>query len=121
MSKLFSDYLNESDNAPSSYLTEAEKLNADKSFVPKNYSVTDFEQDASVQVAFDKVTDYLSEHRGLGSALIDQATIGKQTDIPEFMRDDVARIGSPINKATILKDAPADVKAAYRLMSGLLL
>jgi LysM repeat protein len=116
MSKLFSDYLNESDNAPSSYLTEAEKLNADKSFVPKNYSVTDFEQDASVQVAFDKVTDYLSEHRGLGSALIDQATIGKQTDIPEFMRDDVARIGSPINKATILKDAPEDVKAAYRLM-----
>lgn len=116
MSKLFSDYLNESGNAPSAYLTEAEKLNADKAFVPENYSVSDFEQDASVQVAFDKVTDYLSEHRGLGSALIDQATIGKQTDIPEFMRDDVARIGSPLNKATILKDAPEDVKSAYRLM-----
>jgi hypothetical protein len=115
MSKLFSDYLDEI-NAPSAYLTEAEKLNADKSFTPKNYSITDFEQDASVQVAFDKVTDYLSEHRGLGSALIDQATIGKQTDIPEFMRDDVARIGSPLNKAHILKDAPEDVKEAYRLM-----
>jgi len=115
MSKLFSAYLDEI-NAPSAYLTEAEKLNADKSFTPKNYSITDFEQDASVQVAFDKVTDYLSEHRGLGSALIDQATIGKQTDIPEFMRDDVARIGSPLNKAHILKDAPEDVKEAYRLM-----
>jgi polyhydroxyalkanoate synthesis regulator phasin len=115
MSKLFSDYLDEI-NAPSAYLTEAEKLNADKSFTPENYSITDFEQDASVQVAFDKVTDYLSEHRGLGSALIDQATIGKQTDIPEFMRDDVARIGSPLNKAHILKDAPEDVKEAYRLM-----
>ena len=55
MSKLFSDYLNESGNAPSAYLTEAEKLNADKAFVPENYSVSDFEQDASVQVAFDKV------------------------------------------------------------------
>ena len=116
MSKLFSEYLKESGDAPSSYLTEAEKLNSDRAFVPKNYSVSDFENDASVQIAFDKVTDYLSEYRGLGSVLVDQATIGEQTDIPEFMRDDVARIGSPLNKAHILKDAPEDVKAAYRLM-----
>jgi hypothetical protein len=116
MSKKFSDYVLETGNTSTTYLTESEKLNWENSYVPQNYSVTDFENDASVQVAFDKVTDYLSEHRGLGSALIDQATMGKQTDIPEFMRDDVARIGSPLNKAHILKDAPEDVKAAYRLM-----
>ena len=116
MSKTFSDYLNESPGASSEYLTESQKLSNDNSIILEGYSVTDFEEDASVQVAFDKVTDYLSEHRGLGSALIDQATIGKQTDIPEFLRDDVARIGSPLSKANILKDAPEEVKAAYRLM-----
>ena len=116
MSKSFADYIDQRTDLAPEYLTEAQKLSADNSFVPEGYSVTDFEQDASVQVAFDKVTDYLSEHRGLGSALIDQATIGKQTDIPEFLRDDVARIGSPLSKATILKDAPEDVKLAYRLM-----
>ena len=116
MSKTFSDYLNESPDASSEYLTESQKLSNDNSIIPEGYSVTDFEEDASVQVAFDTVTDYLSEHRGLGSALIDQATIGKQTDIPEFLRDDIARTGSPLSKANILKDAPEEVKAAYRLM-----
>ena len=116
MSKKFSDYVLETGNTSSTYLTESQKLNWEKSFIPENYSVTDFENDASVQVAFDKVTDYLAEHRGLGSALLDQATIGKQTDIPEFMRDDIARIGAPMSKAHILKDAPEDVKEAYRLM-----
>ena len=98
------------------YLSEAQKLSRDNAFTPKNYTVSDFEEDASVQVAFDKVTDYLSDHRGVGSALLDQATMGEQTDVVEFLRDDVARLGAPLSKANILKDAPEDVKAAYRLM-----
>jgi LysM repeat protein len=82
----------------------------------QNSSVTDFTQDKQVIRSFEKVTDYLSANRGVGSALLDQATIGKQTDIAEFMRDDVSRLGAPLAKAAILKDAPEDVKAAYRLM-----
>ena len=82
----------------------------------QNSSVTDFAQDKQVIRSFEKVTDYLSANRGVGSALLDQATIGKQTDIAEFMRDDVSRLGAPLAKAAILKDAPEDVKAAYRLM-----
>ncbi len=81
-----------------------------------SYSVTDFENDAQVNQAFEEVTDYLAQNRGLGSVVIDQATIGKQDDIAEFMRDDVARFGAPLAKANILKDAPEEVKAAYRLL-----
>ena len=104
------------DTGASTYLTESQKLQTENARTPTNYTVTDFENDESVQVAFDKVTDYLSEHRGVGSALIDQSTIGEQDDVVEFLRDDVMRIGAPLSKANILKDAPEEVKAAYRLM-----
>ena len=88
------------------------------SFEPKEgeYSVTNFENDAEVQKAFTLVADYLAENRGLGSLALDQSTTGEQTDVAEFMRDDVARLGAPITKANILKDAPENVKAGYRLM-----
>ena len=88
------------------------------SFTPVegNYSVTDFTNDTAVINAFETVTDHLAENRGIGSTLLDTATIGEQTDIAEFMRDDEFRIGTKLVKANILEDAPESVKAAYRLM-----
>ena len=90
----------------------------DTQLVPEGatYSVTDFENDASVINAFELVTDHLAANRGVGSAILDTATSGKQTDVAEFMRDDVMRISSKFAKANILEDAPEEVKAAYRLM-----
>ena len=92
-----------------------DKVNA---YNPNNpdYSVTSFENDSEVINAFETVTNHLAENRGIGSALFDPATAGKQTDIAEFMRDDEFRIGTKVVKASILKDAPEEVKAAYRLM-----
>ena len=92
-----------------------DKVNA---YNPNNpdYSVTDFTNDSEVLNAFELVTEHLAENRGIGSALFDPATAGKQTDIAEFMRDDEFRIGTKVVKASILKDAPEEVKAAYRLM-----
>ena len=82
----------------------------------ENYSVTDFKNDPAVVGAFSEVTEYFAANRGLGSALLDQATIGEQTDVAEMMRDDVARLGAPLVKANLLKDAPENVKASYRLL-----
>jgi hypothetical protein len=88
------------------------------SYIPKNYSVTDFSTDPVVQQSFEVVTDYLSENSDLATALIDSgATAGKQDDVVEFMRDDAYRIGAPAAKAMILKDAPEHVKEAYRTMA----
>ena len=81
-----------------------------------DYSVTAFENDSEVLNAFEIVTEHLAENRGIGSALFDPATAGEQTDISEFMRDDEFRIGTKVIKASILEDAPEEVKAAYRLM-----
>ena len=87
--------------------------------LPSEYTISDFEADPSVQAAFDTVTDYLGENQTLGNALIDSgATLGEQDDVVEFLRDDVARLGAPIAKANILKDAPENVKEAYRLMQS---
>ena len=87
------------------------------SYIPKNYSVTDFKNDPVVQQSFEVVTDYLSENSDIATALIDSgATAGEQDDVAEFMRDDVYRIGAPAAKAMILKDAPENVKEAYRTM-----
>ena len=85
-------------------------------FQSENYSVTDFKNDPAVVGAFSEVTEYFAANRGLGSALLDQATIGEQTDVAEMMRDDVARLGAPLVKANLLKDAPENVKASYRLL-----
>ena len=81
-----------------------------------DYSVTDFTNDSEVLNAFEIVTGHLAENREIGSVLFDPATAGEQTDIAEFMRDDAFRIGTKVIKANILKDAPEEVKTAYRLM-----
>ena len=83
-----------------------------------NYSVTDFDNDRQVITAFEDVTSYMADKRGLGSALLDPATIGEQTDIPEYMRDDVFRIGTKANKAFLLSDAPDEIKSSYRLLQN---
>jgi len=82
--------------------------------VEGKYTVTDFSNDEEVQDKFELFTDYLAEQRGIGAAIFDPATSGKQTDMSEFFRDDVMRIGTKLVKANALKDAPEDVKEAYR-------
>ena len=85
---------------------------------PQNYSVTNWEEDDSVLESFEVLTDYLSEDRGMGSYLIDQATTGQDTDPAEFMRDLTMRLGAPLSLANSLKDAPENVKAAFRNMKS---
>ena len=97
----------------------AKRYELQKNAIPTNYTMDEFKQDPDVIVGFDKVKDYLAENRGVADALIDSgATLGEQDDVVEFLRDDVARIGAPAAKAMVLKDAPEDVKEAYRLLQS---
>ena len=81
-----------------------------------DYSVTDFENDPDVIRAYESVTNYLASKRGIGSALLDPAGIGRGDSKAEGMRDDEFRIGSRLIKASILEDSPEEIKANYRLM-----
>ena len=100
-------------------LGTAKRYELEQNAVPINYTMDEFEQDPDVIVGFDIVTDYLAKNRSIANALIDSgATLGEQDDVIEFMRDDKARIGAPAAKAMILKDAPENVKAAYRLLQS---
>ena len=78
-------------------------------------SVTEFEEDPEVIQKFEVVADYLADNRDFMSALIDPATNPKQRDVSEFLRDDVIRIGTKLNKAMNLENAPDEVKEAYRI------
>jgi hypothetical protein len=80
-------------------------------------SVTEFEEDPEVIEKFEIVADYLADNRDFMSALIDPATNPKQRDVSEFLRDDVIRIGTKLNKAMKLENAPDEVKEAYRYIS----
>ena len=91
---------------------------SESSFVPSNYSVSNWEKDEDVIRSYEIVTDYLSEDRGMGSYLIDQATTGQDTDPAEFMRDLTMRLGAPLSVANSLKNAPEEVKAAFRTMKS---
>ena len=85
---------------------------------PEDYSVTNFNTDKIVLSKFEKLTDYLTEEKGLGNYLFDQGTTG-QTDNPdEFMRDLEARLGAPLMTAKALEDAPEDVKDAFRVLKS---
>ena len=88
----------------------------DQGYVPQSgsYSVTDFEKDPVVIRNFEIVSDYLAENMGVGSALIDQSTIGKQEDVTEYQRDFTGRIGANFSRAAAFKDAPEHVKEAQR-------
>lgn len=86
------------------------------SITPSNYSVTDFKQDPIVLKQFGIITDYLSQNQTAASRLLDAgASIGEQDDPVEFARDDLYRIGAPASKALVFKDAPENVKEAYRI------
>ena len=89
---------------------------ASQGYVPESgsYSVTDFEEDPTVISNFEIVSDYLAENMGVGSALIDQSTLGKQTDVAEYQRDFMGRLGANFSRAAAFKDAPEHVKAAQR-------
>lgn len=83
---------------------------------PSNYSVTDFSNDPLVKRQFDIITDYLAENQTAASRLLDAgASIGEQDDPVEFARDDLYRIGAPASKALVFKNAPENVKEAYRI------
>jgi hypothetical protein len=87
-----------------------------QNYVPESggYSVTSFRDDPVVIRNFEIVSDYLAENMGVGSALIDQATLGKQDDVVEYQRDFTGRIGANFSRAAAFKDAPEHVKEAQR-------
>ena len=86
--------------------------------VPEDYSVSDWSQDEGVLSSFELLTDYLAENQSVARYAIDQATTGQTDDPAEYMRDLASRIGAPISLANSLKDAPENVKAAYRIMKS---
>ena len=99
---------------------EGVKFDDDANYKPtstsSNYSVTDFSNDPLVKRQFDIITDYLAENKTAASRLLDAgATMGEQDDPVEFARDDLYRIGAPAAKALVFKDAPENVKEAYRI------
>ena len=65
---------------------------------------------------YEVLTDYLAKTQGIGRYAIDQASTGQTDDVAEYMRDLTARIGAPISLANSLKNAPEEVKRAYRVM-----
>ena len=84
------------------------------------YSMTDFQKDPETVKDFELVLSYLKDQDDFMSTVssgIDQATDpDDDTDPVEFLRDDIMRIETAANKAVALRDAPEEVKAAYRRM-----
>ena len=84
------------------------------------YSMTDFQKDPQTVKDFELVLSYLKDQDDFMSTVssgIDQATDpDDDTDPVEFLRDDIMRIETAANKAVALRDAPEEVKAAYRRM-----
>ena len=99
-------------------LTETQVAEYENQLVPEGYSVTDWEQDEGVLSSFEVLTDYLAENQSVARYAIDQASTGQTADPAEYMRDLTARIGAPLSLAASLKDAPEEVKAAYRNMKS---
>jgi len=79
-------------------------------------SVTQFEEDPQVIERFDRLTDYLANNDTFTSALVDPGSWGSNDDVVEFLRDDVVRIGSKLNKAMLMEDAPDQIKEDYRYL-----
>ena len=79
-------------------------------------SVTQFEESPEVIERFDRLTDYLGNNDTFMSSLIDPGSWGSNDDVVEFLRDDVVRIGSKLNKAMLMEDAPDQIKEDYRYL-----
>tara|TARA_R110000764_G_scaffold10423_3_gene31929 strand:+ start:5232 stop:12881 length:7650 start_codon:yes stop_codon:yes gene_type:complete len=99
-------------------ISETEAAAYREQVVPENYSVSEWEQDEIVLSSFEVLTDYLAENQSVARYAIDQATTGQTDDPAEYMRDLTARIGAPISLANSMKDAPEEVKQAYRTMKS---
>lgn len=76
-----------------------------------NYSVTDWESNPKNIERFEIITEYLANSPAIS---FDAATSANDDDMAEFLRDDNARIETAVAKAIALKDAPENVKQAYR-------
>ena len=114
MADSFFQELEKQENVKFEDLSNTRVAELEGQVLPAEYTISDFEADPSVQAAFDTVTDYLGENQTLGNALIDSgATLGEQDDVVEFLRDDFARLGAPIAKANILKDAPENLSLIH--------
>lgn len=83
------------------------------------YTVTDFKNDPEIHKAYEIVLNYLSKDKDFLSTVaqsLDYTDPEADTDPVEFLRDDVSRLESAGAKALALRNAPEEVKAAYRLM-----
>jgi hypothetical protein len=97
---------------------EKQEREAQNYLTPEEYTVTDWEKDELVQSSFETLTEYLTEEKGMGNYLFDQATTGQETDPAEFMRDLTMRLGAPLATAKALEDAPEKVKESFRIMKS---
>lgn len=97
-------------------ISETEAASYRNQLVPEDYSVTDWEEDEVVLSSFELLTDYLAENQSVARYAVDQATTGQTEDPAEYMRDLTSRIAAPISLANSLKDAPEEIKEAYRTM-----
>jgi len=97
---------------------EKQEREAKNYLTPEEYTVTDWEKDELVQSSFETLTEYLTEEKGMGNYLFDQATTGQETDPAEFMRDLTMRLGAPLATAKALEDAPEKVKESFRIMKS---
>ena len=81
-----------------------------------DYTMQDFRNDPEVVKDFETVIDYLGNKQSFLSA-VNLATSPSQDDDPvEFLRDDFMRVETALSKANAFKDAPEEVKSAYRRM-----
>ena len=99
-------------------ISETEAASYRNQLVPEDYSVTDWEEDEVVLSSFELLTDYLAENQSIARYAVDQATTGQTENPAEYMRDLTSRIAAPISLANSLKDAPEDIKEAYRTMKS---
>jgi hypothetical protein len=97
-------------------ISETEAASYREQVVPEGYDVTDFGNDEIILSNFEALTDYLAENQSIGRYAIDQATTGQTEDPAEYMRDLTFRLGAPLSLANSLKDAPEEIKQAYRTL-----
>jgi len=84
------------------------------------FTMTDLANKARTTGDFELVLNYLENQKDFKSTVasgVDLATDpDSDTDPVEFLRDDIMRIETAAAKAIALRDAPEEVKAAYRRM-----
>ena len=77
------------------------------------YSVEEFENNKEVIKNYEVVSKYIAEQQGGISGAADIASdVGNS--IPEWLRDETMRLETMVNRSSVAKNAPEDVKKAYR-------